>query len=198
MKSNDEIIKEEMNRIPKSLDEITFAQFLKIKDWDGITYAELVEKLLDIDFAEALDLVDTKLEAKDFLFFDGFLEFDPNKRPKYLKIENKKIKISIDLYNDAKLGQIGELGKVYDKFEFDPKDKIQVFNEHCKHAIDICSIFLYAPFYDLEFNSDKYKVVEQKLLGCNYQKIIQLAFFLFLNYLESKSWRVGYRKILKE
>ena len=173
-------------KIPKNINELTFAQFQKIKDWDGIVYAELVEKLLGIDFDEALKLVDEEFEPKDFLFMNKLFDFKPE-APKTIMVGFKKIKVPGDLFKKATLGQIETTGIILKDFEFyedKPENQTPIFNEVCKYAIQITAIFLYPLFFECKFNSKKYMNIEKLLNKCFYRDILNISFFLLMSFLK--------------
>lgn len=178
------MIKTKKYELPSSTNEITFEQFLRIKDWDGILYSEFVEKILDIDFDEALEITDSELKAKDFAYLEQLFIFD--KKIKTITVAKKKIKLPKDLFNNSSLGQLAELSLLINKEFKEGIDEQETYKIICKNALQIDAIYLYPYFFDCKFNSKKYRNVEQYLLKSNYKEVLGVAFFLLMSYLKSK------------
>ncbi len=186
-------------KIPTKTSELTFEQFLRIKDWDGIIYSEFIQNLLDIEFVEALEMTDTELKAKDFNFITELFNFEVKKK-KTINISSKKIKLPTNLFDESTLGQFAELSKIADTIEYDKEDEKKSYDMICDKANEMCAIYLYPLFFETDFNSEKYKHVIKHINKCNYRDILNVVFFLLTKYLELKQSKITNleRKILKE
>ena len=193
------IVSKKGYKIPTKTSELTFEQFLRIKDWDGIVYSEFIQKLLDIEFVEALEMTDAELKAKDFNFITELFDFGIKKN-KTINIGSKKIELPKNLFEESTLGQFAELSKIVDTIEYDKEDEKKSYDMICDKANEMCAIYFYPLYFETDFNQKKYKHVIKHINKCNYRNILSLAFFLSMRYLESELSKIKNleRKILKE
>lgn len=165
--------------IKTKANELTFKEFLRIRDWDGIHYAEFLEKLLEIDYDVALKIVDEDLKPKDCIKLDFDL-----KRPEIFNIAGKKVKVPKNLFKESTQGQVGMLSNIIDKIKIvndDGKYTIE-YNEDFYNAVpEIIAIYIHPLFHQIKFSSEKYKEIIPDIENSKYLEVLGICFFLLTN-----------------
>jgi len=178
-------------KIPTSYNELTYKEFIKVKDWDGIHHAELIEKLLDIDYDIALYIADNHVKYKDVEFLDSFDQKKLTKKPKKITLKGKTYRIPNDLFNESTFGQIVTFREIIKSIE-------DYDNEVYQYIPKIVSIYLYKVIHG-NFDSRKYESIIKDIEECNFIDVTSIGFFLLrkliaLGELNNKSSRVEIQK----
>lgn len=161
--------------IPTKASELSYKDFLKVRDWDGIHEAEFIEKLLGIDFATALEITDGYLKEDQFEYFRNVDYSLPNK----IEIFGKKHKVHEDLFNESTSGQIAEFKKILSQIKPDEWDeKIHIL------LPQILAIYFYTSIRNTIFTSVKYNEVTYLIENCSYKDVLGVGFFLLKKFIE--------------
>lgn len=161
--------------IPTKASELSYKDFLKVKDWDGIHEAEFVEKLLDIDFATALEITDGYLKEDCFEYFRN----NEYSKPDKIEIFGKKYKVHKNLFTESTAGQIAEFKNKLAQIKPDEWDeKIHIL------LPQILAIYFYTIIRNTVFNSVKYNEITYLIENCNYKDVLGVGFFLLKNYIK--------------
>ncbi len=167
--------------IPTSLDELTYEQFMRVKDWDGIHHAELIERLLEIDYDIALEIADTKLKAKDlFSLYNINFKDKTDKAPKTIVIRGVKCKVPKNLFNESTFGQKAVLEKIIKSVKPDDWD-IEIYGK----LTQIMAVYFYPMIVKGKFNSEKYTDVIRIIDKCNFLNVLSIGFFLLASWIAS-------------
>lgn len=88
-----------LKSIPKSFDEMTYSQMIKLVEWDGLTFAELIQSWSGLDFDEALNYYDSIApNVFDWLFTEKLFDrLNKLNCPNKIEINGKSVKVPNDL-----------------------------------------------------------------------------------------------------
>ena len=166
--------------IPSKASELTYQDFLKVWDWDGIHEAEFLEKLLEIDYATALELVDGYLKESDFEFFRN-TEYP---RPDKIEIFGKKYRVHENLFKESTTGQIATFKGLLEIVKQDEwETKIYPL------LPKILAIYFYPAIRKTLFTSVKYQEIIYLIEKCSYVDVLGVGFFLLKSYGDWLVWK---------
>ncbi len=161
--------------IPTKASELSYKDFLKVKDWDGIHEAEFIEKLLGVDYATALEITDGYLKEDCFEYFRN-IDYS---KPEKIEIFGKKYKVNEDLFKESTTGQIAIF-----------KSLLARMDEKTYHSIiykllpQILAIYFYPMVRNTIFNSKKYSQITYLIEDCSYKDVLGVGFFLLMKLTE--------------
>jgi len=161
--------------IPTKAGELSYKDFLRVKDWDGIHEAEFIEKLLNVDYSAALEITDGYLKENCFEYFRNVDYSKPDK----IEILGKKYRVKEDLFTESTTGQIAIFKMLLARMDKDTFNTVIY-----KLLPEILAIYFYPMVRNTVFNSKQYKQIIYLIEDCSYKDVLGVGFFLLKNLTE--------------